>query len=186
MNGKQKAVLLIGLFLIIAMAIYPPWLVEVGKEHIYRTHYSPSSVISGGYDFIFYPPKNATGVDLTRLFVQLVIIVALTAGAYILLIRRKVVVDANNSQRRPFWNNKKTIVLVALIVAVFVIAAIISLSMEKRKKAAEVWRPAEPAKTEAPAPAPAAPAPPGEGTYNRRGSTLEQDHNFIDKKEAAY
>lgn len=88
MNGKQKIALLIGIFMIVAMGLCPPWRVETGKRFIVD-EYSPSKIVSGGYAFLFDPPKNATGLDLARLFVQWATTSVLTAAAVIVVSRRK-------------------------------------------------------------------------------------------------
>ncbi len=65
MNGKQRIALLIGIGVIVVMGLYAPWWVETKRSYV-----DPSCIVSGGYAFLFKPPKYAAGIELTRLFVQ--------------------------------------------------------------------------------------------------------------------
>lgn len=77
MNKKQKIVFLVGLGIIVLMGLIPPW-----------CFYTPISSIPGQYDIIFSYDSygnRGTNIDLTRLFIQWVVVVIATAGIMFIL-----------------------------------------------------------------------------------------------------
>lgn len=87
MNRKQKTCLLVGILVIAAMGIYPPWVfrVDLGGATLNRDY---------GYALIWEPPErqfNSQGnkyatipdIDLGRLCVQWVVAVVITGGLII-------------------------------------------------------------------------------------------------------
>jgi hypothetical protein len=78
MNKKQKIVLWIGIAVIVVMGIFPPWVHRGG----------PGVEKSAGYSFILNGPESyAFGwfarPDISRLFIQWVIVAVITAGLII-------------------------------------------------------------------------------------------------------
>jgi len=73
LNQTQKTIILIAIFCVAAMILYPPWVL-------------PSKVIgnlttrSGPYSFIWLPPQNARFIDLYRLSIQLVGVLIFATG----------------------------------------------------------------------------------------------------------
>jgi hypothetical protein len=65
---------------IVGMALFPPWHVHRGGGQYNLT---PKRVVSGGYGFLFYPPRSARGIDLSRLALQSIIVVILAAGVMV-------------------------------------------------------------------------------------------------------
>lgn len=88
MNKFQRLVLALAVIVIIAMCLYPPWRIETGKQPSWKT-YTPSNIVSGGYSLLFAPPYNATGVDVGRLSIQCIIILALTGTALVVFGQRR-------------------------------------------------------------------------------------------------
>lgn len=81
MNKRQLIVLWVAIGLIVLMGLFPPW---VRKEAEYRT-YLDAPV---GYAFIAVAPDRAR-VDLSRLFLQWVLVVVAGAGVFWTLRTRK-------------------------------------------------------------------------------------------------
>ena len=83
MNGRAICVLWLGIAVIVAMGLYPPWAIchssttkwSDGKQEGY------TAVFFYGYRFLFDPPTTGSGfVDLSRLTVQWVIVAVITLG----------------------------------------------------------------------------------------------------------
>jgi hypothetical protein len=80
MNKKQKYILLLGLFLIALMGLFPPW----------NFNFEGSVVVRPGpYAFIFSPPtykifsvEGAPRIDTFRLLVQWAVVVTLCSGLF--------------------------------------------------------------------------------------------------------
>ncbi len=74
MNCKQKICLWLGICLIVLIGLFPPW-VRGG------TLLTPNDA---GYHFIFTPPKvrsmECSRIDISRLFVQWVMVASITGG----------------------------------------------------------------------------------------------------------
>ncbi len=97
MNKKQKTCLLIGIAVVVAMGLYPPWVIESQSQH-YKFEFDPEP---GPYSWIGSPPtveirkyrgktllsQEATArfIDLYRLGVQFFLVAVVTAGLVIVL-----------------------------------------------------------------------------------------------------
>ena len=64
LNKTQKTIILVALFFVVAMILYPPWVIGTGSR-------ANPSTGPGPYTFICSPPKAARFIDLYRLSVQL-------------------------------------------------------------------------------------------------------------------
>jgi hypothetical protein len=65
-NNRQRVVILSGLALLFLMILLPPWSNTAGAFR--------------GYGLLFYPPAPAYVVDVTRLIMQCILVIILTAG----------------------------------------------------------------------------------------------------------
>lgn len=73
MNRTQKTIILIAIFCIVAMVIYPPW--------VRSTKYLGNMTTRPcGYTFICLPPDYARFIDLYRLSAQLVGVLIFATG----------------------------------------------------------------------------------------------------------
>jgi hypothetical protein len=79
MNGKQIAILIIGLIIIIVMVLYPPW---------YDYQKSRNGRYSLGYHYITSRPARWALIDFWRLTGSAIIVVA-AASIGMLLVRSK-------------------------------------------------------------------------------------------------
>ena len=75
MNRKQRLCLLVGFLLLIAATLFPPWRYSSG---IGGFRYSGSA-----YGFLFRPPFGDATVNLSRLFVEWVLIAFVTFGLFL-------------------------------------------------------------------------------------------------------
>ena len=79
MNKRQRVVLWIGLGLLFATCLVPPWACGGGV----------SGGISAGhsteYGFLFIPPGSARSISFSALFVEWAAVVILTGGALFML-----------------------------------------------------------------------------------------------------
>lgn len=73
MNRTQKTIILIAVFCIVAMVIYPPWVLTTGAIKAPR-------IIPGPYAFICSPPNNARFVDLYRFSIQFGCVILISIG----------------------------------------------------------------------------------------------------------
>ena len=90
MNKAQRIVLVAGLLVVVAMVVYPPWVITQTSMQRYRwrpigdTEYrlltSDASWADGASSF---------EIDLSRLFLQIFAVGILTAAGYVLVGRRK-------------------------------------------------------------------------------------------------
>ena len=83
-NSKQRKVIVAGMALIVAMALFPPWIYTFK----YQSTYSENPA---GYASIIMPPSSESGrrsegvkVDLSRLLIQILAVSALTCIGFIL------------------------------------------------------------------------------------------------------
>ncbi len=83
MNRKQKACLLVGIVAIVAMGLFPPWVLE---RSIGRGKYTTEP---GPYSWISNPPATARFIDLYRLGVQFFVVAVVTAGLIVILKEKK-------------------------------------------------------------------------------------------------
>lgn len=67
----QRILILVGLSIILIMLILPPWSTKSGSPR--------------GYGLIFYPPNQHYVIDITRLFIQILIISLITVGGIFIL-----------------------------------------------------------------------------------------------------
>lgn len=78
LNQTQKKIILVAIFFVVAMILYPPWvnhsMVKIGTGRF--TQYT----FPGSYSFIFLPSESAHFIDLYRLGVQLVGVLVLAIG----------------------------------------------------------------------------------------------------------
>jgi len=70
MNKKQRLIIIVGVFMVVAMILFPPW---VGSA--YRSGKYPA-----GYGLLFSPPPNVTNVDTNRLLLQILGAAVLVGG----------------------------------------------------------------------------------------------------------
>lgn len=74
MNDKQKKALWLGIAIMAAMGIYPPWNFQSSQASI------PELI---GYSWIFLPARTwteANVIDVTRLTIQWIVVALITAG----------------------------------------------------------------------------------------------------------
>lgn len=71
MNRNQRIALITGAVVFLVMLLVPPWHYSTGRPH--------------GYHFLFWPPDRSIFIDSTRLFLQCVLVAAVTCGALLLL-----------------------------------------------------------------------------------------------------
>ena len=62
LSGLQKAIVGIGLGLVIATVLFPPWQVSM---------FANTTTRPGGYSFIGSPPQHAREIDSARVMLQL-------------------------------------------------------------------------------------------------------------------
>jgi polyferredoxin len=81
MNKKQKKVIWIGLIIFILMGLFPPWIddVECFNPSSEPSHSGGTVFVTRSYGFLFIPPRGMAFVDLTRLLVQWLLVIAVTA-----------------------------------------------------------------------------------------------------------
>lgn len=79
MNDKQKKCLWASIALIVAMGLFPPWVVESREQINIRREYRYTTE-SGPYSWIGDPPSRAKFVDLYRLGIQYFVVAVVTAG----------------------------------------------------------------------------------------------------------
>ena len=72
-NRKQKIIVVIAIFFVAAMVIYPPWVLS-------SKFIGQLTTRSGPYAFICLPPESARFIDLYRLVAQLVGILVIGTG----------------------------------------------------------------------------------------------------------
>jgi hypothetical protein len=84
MNRKQIATLWVGMALIIAMAMFPPWTKGYTDENPWLDsggHFPPVRIrLDAGYRPIFTPPKDDPCIDPGRLGLQCGVVILVTAG----------------------------------------------------------------------------------------------------------
>lgn len=74
MNKKQKTILLIFAFLLLAVLLLPPFHLDKGEEGDYNT----------GYSFILLPAKNNLAkIDTAALFLEYLFIVTIGAALWV-------------------------------------------------------------------------------------------------------
>ena len=83
MSKAQGIAIIVGIVLIFGMVVFPPWRVETGKNFQRYGGHSPSNVVCGGYAPLFAPPHRATGIDVSRLLLQWVLVGTATAGVVV-------------------------------------------------------------------------------------------------------
>jgi hypothetical protein len=71
MNRNQRITLIVGAIVFIVMLLLPPWRLGGGK--------------TAGYHFLFLLPERNIYIDFGRLFLQCVLIAALTGGIFLIL-----------------------------------------------------------------------------------------------------
>lgn len=79
-NEKQKTILIIGVIIIILMGLFPPWARILSGEGLRKMTF--------GYAFIAAPPDHRVALDISRLFVQWIMVIFAT-GLGVLLTKGK-------------------------------------------------------------------------------------------------
>ena len=78
MNRPQKAIIIIAVFCVAAMVLFPPWVLRRGTR-----------TIAGPYALLWIPPKGdyvtACFIDLYRLSAQFIGLLVITAGLCLVL-----------------------------------------------------------------------------------------------------
>jgi hypothetical protein len=83
---QAKAALWVGIVLIVAMSLYPPWLMFTTSASSGATISGYTAVYTKGYAPLFTPPEGyGMVVDLSRLVVQWVVVAAITLGLVLTL-----------------------------------------------------------------------------------------------------
>ena len=72
MNRKQRICVWTGFLLLVLATLFPPW--------TWRTYYTGFSPPGFSYGFLFSPPETWARIDLSRLFVQYLLVVLVTGG----------------------------------------------------------------------------------------------------------
>lgn len=133
LNRRQKIVLRLGVFLLVGSTLFPPWLESRtayegrGRSRIPVYDY----VVSGGHSFILAPPYNAVGVDLSRLFVQWVIVIGGTLGLIYLWKRRDPKEHDESEWQRKQGDKRRGKINVAILLftlAAFTVGVVVSAS----------------------------------------------------------
>jgi hypothetical protein len=75
MTTGQRRTIMAGLGLVLLMLLIPPWKSSLGSRR--------------GYGFIVAPPRGATSIDMSRLFVQTIFVVLLAGGIVFALHNRE-------------------------------------------------------------------------------------------------
>jgi len=103
MNTKQKISLWLGIVVIAAMTIYPPW---VCYEILWRgaVYNQVVSIQPGPYSFILKPPPKAKFIDLYRLGVQYFVVAVVTAGLIVILGDKKDHRSLSNGRKKESNN----------------------------------------------------------------------------------
>jgi len=70
MSRNQRITLIVGAVILVIMLVLPPWHFSGGR--------------SAGYNFLFWPPRLNISIDFGRLFLQCVLVAAVTAGTCLL------------------------------------------------------------------------------------------------------
>lgn len=74
MNRKRRACLIVGFLLLAAATLFPPWRSSMGRGRF-----------SSSYGFLFDPPYSGDTVELSRLFVEWLLVALVTGGSFYLL-----------------------------------------------------------------------------------------------------
>ena len=77
LNQAQKTIILVAIFCVVAMILYPPWVLS-SIVNYKGTHHKIT--YTGSYDFIWSPPASACFIDLYRLGVQLLGVLIFATG----------------------------------------------------------------------------------------------------------
>jgi hypothetical protein len=104
-NTKQKNILSLALLAIIAMGIYPPWTMSATTQG-FQGSPSTATTTASGYHLIFSPPKSGKSwndrritytynIDITRLSIQLMMVLSAAGIALVLQDDQKRAADLN-------------------------------------------------------------------------------------------
>jgi len=74
-NRTQKIIILIVILCIVAMTLYPPWVLRSGSQ-------AHPSTEPGPYTLIWSPPERARFIDLYRLSIQFFGIFVIATGLF--------------------------------------------------------------------------------------------------------
>lgn len=88
MNKKQRVVVLIGVALVAAMMLFPPWTYR-WKSAVPLPGGTPTETRTAGYALLFAPPRSDAYVDTSRLVIQMGIVAVLAFGLYVSLGHKK-------------------------------------------------------------------------------------------------
>lgn len=89
-NRKQKLLLIIGSLLFVALGLYPPWRDKGPSDY------------SLGYALIFQPPRPDSRIDLARLSVEWLCVVALIGSLAVALRQKRAPEEA---PKPPRWED---------------------------------------------------------------------------------
>lgn len=99
MTKKQRAFIWFGIFIILAMCLFPPWNLNTKDYGAYARVYS-HTVYPHGYHLIFHVPQPTTVVisegyivsqhliNLQQLKLQIIVVIIIVAGAIIALSKK--------------------------------------------------------------------------------------------------
>ena len=73
LNQTQKTIILVAIFCVAAMVLYPPWVLPYFPK-------GATITISGPYSFIWLPPERARFIDLYRLSAQFIGVFVIAFG----------------------------------------------------------------------------------------------------------
>ena len=71
MNAGQKCIIIIGLLMVVAMFLVPPWLVKPGYGAPER---------NAGYGLIFTPPYDTASINMPQLLLQYGVLAVVIGG----------------------------------------------------------------------------------------------------------
>lgn len=74
MNKEQKIIILVAIFVVAVMILYPPWVLFA------RITSTTQTTLSGSYSFIWSPPEYARFIDQYRLGFQLFGVLVIATG----------------------------------------------------------------------------------------------------------
>ena len=114
LNSKQQRVMWLGIIMLVAISIYPPW--QYSKVNLYSPQVTETTPV--GHYLIFEVPEFSpgrssvitdTGIDIQRYLIYLIIIIVITAGLLLVFKGREV-----ETRRDIKWQRNVSLILVSL------------------------------------------------------------------------